>query len=204
MNLLLPPTPGSSTAQVSSARETFDHWLFPVVVSNASGAAGRDHHSSPARLPVIRRTGRNGFIDQTDRVRRRGERQLCAPHGAALPSRSSNRGIHLYRPARRLPLGRASEDSGQCSDRMGRTAAAAGGLEAAALPFSPLTSKDPIDPGRRVERQMQRVGSWHRILSKQRGIAPNWLFRRLLSLRCHELSESARSHADLPPSPNCM
>ncbi len=45
-----------------------------------------------ARLPVVRRTcGGNGFIDQTDRIQRRGERQLCAPYGTSRPSRSGHR-----------------------------------------------------------------------------------------------------------------
>ena len=60
---------------------------------------------------------------------RRCQRQLCPPSGAARAARSSNRGIHLCRAARRLPLRRASEDSGRCSDRMGRAAAAPCGLE---------------------------------------------------------------------------
>src|SRR5271154_5898554 len=59
-----------------------------------------------------------------------------------------------------LPLGRAPEDSGRRSYRMGCTAAAAGGLEAAALPFSPLTSKDLIDPGEGSSVKRATPGGW--------------------------------------------
>ena len=52
----------------------------------------RSASSVDARLPVVRRTcGGNGFIDQTDRIQRRGERQLCAPYGTTRPSRSGHR-----------------------------------------------------------------------------------------------------------------
>ena len=51
-------------------------------------------------------------------------------------TRSRNRGIHLRRATRRLPLSRASEEAGRCSDRVGRTTAVAGGLEQPPFSFS--------------------------------------------------------------------
>ena len=99
------------------------------------------------------------------------------------------------------------KDSGRRSDRMGCTAAAAGGLEAAALPFSPLTSKDPIDPGEgssvnRATARAQLVAP--NLFQTERNCAELAIPKIARSLRCHELSESARPRADLPPSPNCM
>ena len=89
--------------------------------------------SSGPRVPVVRRTGGgNCGVDQADRSPRTCQRQLCAPSGAARAARSSNRGMYLRRAAKRLPLRRASEDSGWCSDRMGRPAAAFCGLESRA------------------------------------------------------------------------
>ena len=90
---------------------------------------------------------------------------------------------------------------------MGSTAAAAGGLEAAALPFSPLTSKDPIDPGegssvKCATARAQLVAP--NLFQTERNCAELAIPKIARSLRCHELSESARPRADLPPSPNCM
>ena len=100
--------------------------------------------SSGPRVPVVRRTGGGNYgVDQADRSPRTCQRQLCAPSGAARAARSSNRGMYLRRAAKRLPLRRASEDSGWCSDRMGRPAAAFCGLDRAApLRFRPLRTID--------------------------------------------------------------
>jgi hypothetical protein len=111
------------------------------------------------RLSVVRRTGgRNGFINLADRRTRRSQRQLRSPHGTARPARPSDRRVHLRSAPRRLPLSRASQDSGRRSDRVGRTAAAAGGLETAALLIALLSSNDPLAAtiGVRLEFNRQR------------------------------------------------
>ena len=86
---------------------------------------------------------------------------------------------HLCRAARRLPLRRASEDSGWCSDRMGRPAAALCRLEsrASSLP----TTKDHRSSERRsVRARSDRIRSWHRISSRTErnrvriGDLPDW------------------------------
>ena len=65
----------------------------------------------------------------------------------------------------------------------------------------------PVDPGEgsSVKGASTRARSWHRISSEQRGMAANRRFIRIgRSLRCREVSESARPRANLALSPYCM
>ena len=151
---------------------------------SGGSSAGRSRATSSIgpRVPVVRRTGgRNCGVDRADRSPRGCQRQLCAPSGAARAARSSNRGRHLCRAAKRLPLRRASEDPGWCSDRMGRPAAAFCGLESRASSL-PTTKDHQSSERRSVRARSDRIRSWHRISSEQRGIGANWRFARLVAI----------------------